>query len=95
MYGGNDLEKSEDAKSAKLSPTGYLPMLAAAYVSSAVEIDFKNASAAASLAFAFALSRLGIDKAASKAMIATTIIISTNVKADVLFFINERAIYGA
>ena len=27
--GGNELEKSEDAKSARVSATGYLPMLAA------------------------------------------------------------------
>lgn len=51
-----------------------------AYVSEAVEIVRNVPLANASLAEIFALNRLGMAIAASNAMIATTIMISTRVK---------------
>ena len=62
-------------------------MFEVAKVSDAVDSDLKVPFANASLAEILALNRFGIAIAANNAMIATTIMISTNVKPCLFLFI--------
>src|SRR3989338_678332 len=78
----------------KSALTGYAPLPApAAKVSISVAILLAFAKAAASLAVLLALSKLGIPTAANKAIMATTIIISTKVKPLLVVSVVEPLLF--
>ena len=83
VLSGGDREMLQDLIVAAVNEAsfpGYVPLLDVANVSDAVDKVRNVAFANASLAEIFALSKFGIAIAAKRAMIATTIMISTSVK---------------